>query len=115
MSTKKSCIAKYRARKYGLQNIVKQDPGSTVPGNTGKAGTNFTKPRTSLISVLYTILPSPPELSYLKCNSAHLNAHNSNDFTPFFLYTFYIGFKGFDLISAHNYTEPENMACTACT
>ena len=37
----------YRARKYGLQNIVKKDPGRAKQKSQGTAGRNFTKPRTS--------------------------------------------------------------------
>ena len=37
----------YRARKNGLQNIVKNDPGMANQRSQGTAGRNFTKPRTS--------------------------------------------------------------------
>ena len=37
----------YRARKNGLQNIVKKDPGRAKQKSQGTARRNFTKPRTS--------------------------------------------------------------------
>ena len=73
----------YRARKNGLQNIVKKDPGRVQQNSQRTAGKNLTKPRTSHFFGLCTYLVSMCSLTCTNLISKCLTLNLLQSHIPF--------------------------------